>query len=96
MRRPKNTAKATLERTRNLPWAALLQVGMVLRSRWRQLSEKDRARLLRLLRDSRGRLANLSGKERDELRRLAGKADLRGMGRELLAARGGRRARKRR
>jgi hypothetical protein len=96
MPRSKSRAKATLERTKSLPWAAALQAGMVLRSRWKRLSEKDRARLIRLMRDSRGRLANLSGKEREELRRLVGKADLKGVGRDLLALRRGRRGRKRR
>jgi hypothetical protein len=96
MPRAKSRAVATLDRTKNLPWAALLQAGMVLRSRWRRLSEKDRARLLRLVRDSRGRISNLSRKERDELKRLVGKADLKGIGRDLVALRGGRRRRKRR
>ena len=89
-------AKSTLERTKSLPWAAALQAGMVLRSRWKRLSEKDRQHVVGLLRQSRGRLSNLSRKERDELRRLAGKADLKGAGRDLLALRGGRRRRKRR
>jgi hypothetical protein len=92
----KSRAKATLARTKSLPWAAALQAGMVLRSRWRALSDKDRARLIRLMRDSKGRLSNLSAKERDELRRLVRKADLKGLGRDLLALRGGRRGRKRR
>jgi hypothetical protein len=96
MPRAKSKAVATLDRTKNLPWAALLQAGMVLRNRWRRLSEKDRARLLRLVRDSRGRISNLSRKERDELKRLVGKADLKGIGRDLVALRGGRRRRKRR
>jgi hypothetical protein len=96
MPRSKSKAKATLERTRSLPWAAALQAGIVLRSRWNALSEKDRTRLVRLLRESRGRLSNLSAKERDELRRLVGKADLKGVGRDLLALRRGRRGRKRR
>jgi hypothetical protein len=48
------------------------------------------------MRDSKGRLSNLSAKERDELRRLVRKADLKGLGRDLLALRGGRRGRKRR
>jgi hypothetical protein len=96
MARSNTRAKATLDRTKKLPWAALVQAGMVVRSRWKSLSEKDRTRLVRLLRESRGRLSNLSAKERDELRRLAGKADLKGIGRDLLALRGGRRGRKRR
>jgi hypothetical protein len=89
-------AKATLERSKSLPWAAALQAGMVLRSRWKQLSEKDRQRLLRLMRESRGRLSNLSAKEREELRRVVRKADLKGAGRDLLALRRGRRGRRRR
>jgi hypothetical protein len=96
MPRSKNKAMATLERTKSLPWAAALQAGMVLRSRWKSLSQKDRDRLVRLIRDSRGRLSNLSGRERDELRRVVRKADLKGIPRDLLALRGGRRGRKRR
>jgi len=95
MPRPKIKAKAALERGKSLPWAAALQAGMVLRSRWRGLSQKDRDRLIRLMRDSRGRLSNLSGRERNELQRLVRKADLKGIGRDLLALRG-RRGRKRR
>jgi hypothetical protein len=96
MARSKSRARATLERTKSLPWAAALQAGVVLRSRWKDLSDKDRRRLIRLIRDSRGRLSNLSDKERDELRRLLRKADLKGIGRDLLALRRGRRGRKRR
>jgi hypothetical protein len=96
MPRSNGRAKATLERVKALPWAAALQVGIVLRSRWRRLSEKDRARLIRLMRESRGRVSNLSRKERLELRRLVGKADLAGVGRDLLALRGGRRRGRRR
>ena len=89
-------AKSARERIKALPWAAVLQAGIVLRSRWKRLSEKDRLRFVRLMRQSRGRLRNLSGRERDELRRLAGKADLKGIGRDLVALRRGRRGRKRR
>jgi len=65
--------------------------------RWRALSEKDRSRLSRLVRDSRGRAGNLSEKERAELRKLAGKLDLKGMGGELVTlVRGGRAKGKRR
>jgi hypothetical protein len=96
MPRSKVRARATLERIKSLPWAAALEVGMVLRSRWRALSEKDRDRLIRLMRDSRGRLSNLSGRERNELRRLVRKADFKGLIRDLFALRGRRRGRKRR
>jgi hypothetical protein len=88
-------------RLKALPWTALLQVGVVLGKRWRALSEKDRARLTRLLRDRlrvrRGRLGGLSVKERRELRGLVGKLDIKGARNELLAlVGGGRRRRKRR
>jgi hypothetical protein len=96
MPRSQSRARATLERTKSLPWAAALQAGIVLRGRWKRLSEKDRARLVRLVRGSRGRLSNLSGKERAELGRLVGKADLKGIGRDLLALRHGRRRHKHR
>jgi hypothetical protein len=89
-------AKTARERIKSLPWAAALQAGMVLRSRWRRLSDKERQRLLRLMRQSRGRLGNLSRKEREELRRTVGKADLGGAARDLLALRRGRRGRRRR
>jgi hypothetical protein len=68
-----------------LPWAALLQAGVVIGKRWRGLSGKERDRLARLIRTSGGRPSNLSEKERKELRKLAGKLDLRGLGRELAA-----------
>ncbi|HEY2397663.1 MAG TPA: hypothetical protein VGH78_01615 [Solirubrobacteraceae bacterium] len=89
-------ARTARERIKSLPWAAALQTGMVLQSRWRRLSEKERRRLLGLMRQSRGRLGNLSRKEREELRRTVGKADLGGAARDLLALRRGRRGRRRR
>jgi hypothetical protein len=86
----KPESKSKRERVQALPWAALLQVVVVIGRRWGALSQKDRARLTSLVRDSRGRLGNLSTKERSELRRLAGKLDLKGIGRDLLGlARGG-------
>ena len=84
-----------MDRAKALPWAALLQLGVAFGKRWRSLSERDRARLTGLVRESGGRLGNLSSKERKELRKLAGKLDLKGMGRELLALRGGRRRKRR-
>jgi hypothetical protein len=87
------------DRMKALPWAALLRVGVVIGRHWRGLSEKDRARLARLVRESGGRPGNLSQKERRELRRLAGKLNFKGMGRELLPlvrGRGGGRRRRRR
>ena len=96
MPRSKTRAKAARERIKSLPWAAALQAAIVLRRRWTALSQKDRDRLIRLMRDSRGRLSNLTGRDRDELRRVVRKADLKGIGRDLLALRGARRGRKRR
>ena len=84
-------SKSKSERLKALPWAALLQAGVVVQRRWRGLSEKERARLTRLVRESGGRLGNLSAKEREELRRLAGKLDLAGIGRDLTALARGRR-----
>jgi transposase len=74
-------------RLKAVPWAAMLQAGIVIGGRWRSLSEKERARLTRLLRASGGRPRNLTEKQRKELRKLAGKLDLGGMGSELMALR---------
>jgi hypothetical protein len=84
------------DRAKSVPWAGLLQAGAVLYSRWRRLSDKDRARLTRMMRESRGRLTRLGEKERAELRGLVRKVDLKGLGPELLAARKGGRRRRRR
>jgi hypothetical protein len=90
------SSKSKSSRLKALPWAALLQAGVVIGKRWRSLSEKERARLSSLVRDSGGRLGNLSERERKELKRLAGKLDLKGMVRELVPiARGGRKRRRR-
>jgi hypothetical protein len=77
---------------RDLPISALLQGGYLLASRWRNLSEKDRERVRRILADSGGRLTRLTGKQRRDLRKLLGKLDLVGLGRDLtmLARRRGR------
>jgi hypothetical protein len=83
-------------RARTLPWAALLQVGVIVGKRWTALSAKERARLAQLVRESRGRVGNLSVRERLELRKLARKLDVKGMGRELLPLVRGKRRGKRR
>ena len=80
-----------------VPWALLLQSGMIVGRRWSALSSKERARLAQLLRESRGRVSNLSTRQRLELRKLARKLDLKGMGREVMPlVRGGKRSRRRR
>jgi hypothetical protein len=91
----KGHAKAP-SRLRVLPWAALLQAVVAVGRHWRELSEKDRARVSGIVRDSRGRLGNLSSKERDELRKLVRKMDLPGLGRDLLGSWRGRGRRKKR
>lgn len=96
MSRSSHTPKSKRERAKALPWAALLQAVVVIGRHWRELSEKDRARLSGLVRDSGGRLGNLSGKERAELRKLAGKLDLKGIGSELTGLARGRRTRRKR
>lgn len=82
--------KSRTEKAKALPWAAALQAVVVVGRRWKGLSPKDRERLKALLADSGGRLNRLTERERKELRKLAGKLDLKGMGRELIALRGGR------
>jgi hypothetical protein len=74
----------------------LLQAGLVIARRWRALSEKDRARIARLVRESGGWPGNLRAKERRELRKLAGKLDLKGASRELIGLASPRRGRRRR
>ena len=88
--------KSKLERVKGLPWALLLQMGVVLGKRWRSLSAKDRARLTKLTRESQGRLGNLSEKQRKELRKLVGKLDPKRTSRELVLLTRARRWRKRR
>ncbi len=73
-----------LLKAKDLPWALLLQGGALASARWKSLSEKDRARLTRLLRESGGRVGRLSSKQRAELRELLGKLDLKGLGGDLL------------
>jgi hypothetical protein len=91
-----DTSKTRRARAKALPWALLLQAGVVIGRRWRALSAKDRARLSRLAQRSRGRPGNLSAKERRQLRKLIRKLDLGGAGRELASlARRGRRRRRR-
>jgi hypothetical protein len=82
-RRPTEVKRSS--RLKALPWAALLQLVVAAGERWRSLSERDRARLTRLLRDSRGRFGQLSSKDRDELRKLARKLDLKGLAGDALA-----------
>lgn len=93
MAKPSDAPKTKRARLKALPWAPLLRGAVVLGRRWRSLSERDRNRLVDLLRQSGGRPGHLSTKERKELRSLAGKLDLKGIGRELLplvrARRGG-------
>jgi len=84
------------DRVKALPWVTLAQAGLVIGRRWRTLSQKDRARLARLVRDSGGRPSNLRPKERKELRKLAEKLDIKGMSRELVTLARGRRGRRKR
>jgi hypothetical protein len=84
MSKSASTSKSGAERLKALPWAVLLQAGVVVGQRWKGLSEKERARLIRLVRESGGRIGNLSAKDRAELRKLAGKLDVTGLGRDLL------------
>ena len=80
----KQQDKSKLARVKDLPWALLLQMGVVLGKRWRSLSAKERARLTQLTRESQGRLSNLSDKQRKELKKLVGKLDPKRTSRELV------------
>jgi hypothetical protein len=71
------------EHVRELPWEQIAQVLIILARRWRSLSEQDRARLRRLVRDSQGRVGNLSTRQRLQLRRLLRKLDLEGLAGEI-------------
>jgi hypothetical protein len=93
---PKSSESKLKRRVKVVPWAVLLQGGVILGRRWAALSAKERERLTRLVRKSGGRVSNLSVKERLELRKLARKLDVKGMGRELLPLVRGKRRGKRR
>lgn len=100
-RKSSSSASSAASRVKALPWAALLQGSLVVGRGVAELSEKDRARLTRLLRESRGWPGRLGAKERAELRKLIGKLPTRRMSRELVPlvggrARGRRRGRRRR
>jgi hypothetical protein len=95
MPRSKSTTRSRKELLGALPWATLLQAGLVVSRRMGELSKKDRARLATLVRESRGRPGALGEKERAELAKLLKKIDVRAMGREMLPL-VGRRGRKRR
>jgi hypothetical protein len=88
--------KSGLARVKDVPWALLLQMGLVLGKRWRSLSAKDRARLTELTRQSRGRLGNLPEKQRKELKKLVGKLHPKRTARDLVLLTRARRWRKRR
>jgi hypothetical protein len=91
----KQQGRSRVARVKDLPWALLLQMSVVLGKRWRSLSAKERARLTQLTRESQGRLSNLSGKQRKELKKLVGKLDPKRTSRELvLLTRARRRRRK--
>jgi hypothetical protein len=94
--KPKSVRKSKLSRVKAVPWAVLLQGGVILSRRWTALSAKERARLAELVRSSRGRMGNLSLKERLELRKLARKLDIKGLGSELRPLLRGKRRGKRR
>jgi mevalonate kinase len=88
--------KSKLQRVKELPWALLLQMGLVLGRRWRALSAKDRARLTELTRKSQGRLGSLSKKEHKEFKKLVGKLHPKRTARDLVLLTRARRRRKRR
>jgi hypothetical protein len=89
----RSSSKQSSSRLKAVPWAVLARAGVVVGRRWNALSDKERARLARILRGSRGRLGNLSSKERNELRKIVRKLDIKGAGRELMPLLRGRKRR---
>jgi hypothetical protein len=81
---PRSPEKTKRSPVRAIPWALLLQASLVVGTRISELSEKDRTRLARLVRESKGLPGNLSAKEREEFRKLVAKLDMKSMGRDLL------------
>lgn len=73
-----------IPRFRAVPWMLSLQAMVVASEHWRHLTERERSRVLQLLRESRGWPGNLGTKERNELKRLVAKLDLPGIGKDLL------------
>ncbi len=79
MTRSSSRANASLESAKRLPWAAIAGALVAVGKRWRSLSEKERSRLMALVRQSGVRPDRLSDKQRKELRKLLAKLDLRGL-----------------
>ena len=77
MARSKSSSPAG--RVKELPWAAIAGALVAVGKRWRALSQKERQRLVELVRESGVRPDRLSDKQRKELRKLLSKLDLRGM-----------------
>jgi hypothetical protein len=68
---------------RKVPWILVFEAALMMRKRWRNLSQPDRARLAELTRKSQGRPLRLTRDERAEFRRIAGDLDLIGLVREM-------------
>jgi hypothetical protein len=68
---------------RRVPWILVFEAALMMRKRWRNLSQPDRARLAELTRKSQGRPQRLTREERAEFRRIAGDLDLIGLVREM-------------
>lgn len=92
-RRSSSKSETAPSRLRALPWLAILDVALVVGGRVAALGERDRSRLVELVRSSGGRPTRLSRREREELVRLLSKLDVRGMAGELLPVAYGRRRR---
>ncbi len=81
---PRTPARSESSRPRLLPLLVLLRAGLVVGRRLEDLSERDRTRLMHLLRDSRGWPWSLGARDRRELGRLMVKLDPAALGRDLL------------
>jgi len=95
MRRTRTQTRSRSERLKAVPWPLLLSGGIAVGKRWTSLSDKERARLVALVRASGTRPHQLSAKERRELRMLVAKLELASLTRELAGAARGWRAQRR-
>jgi hypothetical protein len=85
-----------LTRARAVPWALALSAAVVARDHWGSIAERDRSRIVALVRASRGRPGNLTRREREELIALAKQIDVLGIGRDIALSSRGRRGRRKR
>lgn len=81
---------------RGAPWLLVLDLAMVLREHYSDLSAKERDDLQRIVRSSVGNPRNVSAADRRRLGEIVRRLDLVGAGKSLVPIIGGRQRRRRR